>query len=160
MDPTSYEENNRNMQLCLEAEQMLRTFNGSAAQLQKLVESDVLINAHDALEYIWDVALVGTNAPQVAWDECRKSIKHTVDLFDTMAQRLDEGKLDLSEFKSPENCHQLLLALKTLEVRVLQLKPFDGSKDHQINQAALEQLINMLNAAINLIKTTYVLLKA
>lgn len=154
----TYQENERRIKACNEAELLLRDLLGNAAK--ELKDAEPILQAHDALEEIWDIALVGTNAPQVAWDECRNSVNHTFELFDTMVQQLDAGKFDLPSLKTPENRHNLLLTLKTIEVRQLQLKPFEGNKQYSLDQEALSQLLNMLTAALNLIQTTYDLLKA
>ena len=159
MDEAIYQENKDTMRICGDADQLLRDLRRNAATAQDPNSAQLLHQAHDALNDIWYKALPGPIGPNCVWDESRMSVNNTIALFDTMAQQLDTGKFDFQMFQSSENRHNLLLAIKTLEVCMLNLKAYDEDEYYHFDRQALDQLELMLHTALGLIQTLYDLLK-
>lgn len=160
MDLKVYNENNFNMNLCFNAELKLRTVKDSEANTQELKDSQLLHKAHEALADIWNQALIGPIDSNVEWDACKRSVNHSINLIEALAQQLDVGKLDFQELKTPDNLHHLIVALKTIEIAKLKLQAYNQEWYYHLDRNALEQLSLMLNAAFCLLQTTYDLLKA
>ena len=159
MDESVRLENIRNMTTCDEAELLLRELRGNTALAQKQNEPNFLHLAHAALEDIWYKTLPTPICSQKEWSTCRQSVNNTIALLDTMAQQLDMGEFDFQKFKTPENRHNLLLAIKTLEICVINLRAYDEDEYYRLDRQALDQLELMLHSALGLIQTIYDLLK-
>lgn len=159
MDDTIYQENKHNMEICGYADQLLHDLRRNAAKVQDPKSAQLLHQAHDALEDIWYKALPGPIGQNRVWDESRMSVNDTIALLDTMAQQLDTGKFNFQMFKNPENRHNLLLAITTLEGCLLNLKAYDEDEYYHLDRQALDQLKLMLHTALGLIQTIYDLLK-
>lgn len=157
MDPSIYDENDNNLKLCFNAEMDLRDVKANA---QKLKDSKLLQQAHAALTDIWEKARSGPIESNIEWDDCRRSVNHSINLIGTLAKQLDTGKFDFQELKTQDNRLQLLVALKTLEIAQLKLEAYDRDQYYHLDQERLDQLKGMLKAALCLLKTTYNLLKA
>lgn len=155
MDSFIYSENERKMNLCFEAELKLRTLNAQALQ-----ESQLLHQAHEAIADIWNQALNAPIDSSIEWDACRRSVNHSINLIEAMAQQIDAGKFDLQELKTTDNIHHLFVALKTMEIGKLKLKAYDKDEYNHLDREALKQVFLMLNAAFCLLQTTYDLLKS
>lgn len=159
MDESVRLENIRNMTTCDEAELLLRELRGNTALAQEQNEPNFLHLAHAALEDIWYKTLPTPICSQKEWNTCRRSVNNTIALLDTMAQQLDTGEFDFQKFKTPENRHNLLLAIKTLEICVINLRAYDEDEYYRLDRQALDQLELMLHSALGLIQTIYDLLK-
>ena len=163
MDEAVRLENISMMNACDDAELRLRILRNNATQAQELnvypEQSQAIHQAHDALEGIWYKALPAPIGSQKEWNTCRRSVNDTIALIDAMAQQMDTGKFDFQKFKTPENRHNLLLAIKTLEICVINLRAYDEDEYYRLDRQALDQLELMLHSALGLIQTIYDLLK-
>lgn len=163
MDEAVRLENISMMNACDDAELRLRILRNNATQAQELnvypEQSQAIHQAHDALEGIWYKALPAPIGSQKEWNTCRRSVNDTIALIDAMAQQMDTGKFDFQEFKTPENRHNLLLAIKTIEICRINLRAYDKDEYYDLDRQALDQLELMLHSALGLIQTIYDLLK-
>ena len=159
MNLAIYEANNSNINICFEAELKLRTLPITAANAQELKDSQLFHQAHAAIADIWNQALNAPIDSSIEWDACRRSVNHSINLIEAMAQQIDAGKFDLQELKTTDNIHHLFVALKTMEIGKLKLKAYDKDEYNHLDREALKQVFLMLNAAFCLLQTTYDVLK-